>query len=69
MNDNQGIVSGSRGSSQGLAGRKSQVCVVLCFTSLTSQEISDGREAGLGGGVLSENVAESFPSELQLKLH
>lgn len=62
MNDNQGIVSGSR-------GRKPQVCMGLCFTSLTSQEISDGREARLGGRALSEKLAETFPSELQVQLH
>lgn len=68
MNDNQGIVSRSRGSSEGQAGREPQVCIWLCFTSLTSQKSSAGREGGLGRRVLSENLAEPLPRALQLQL-
>lgn len=50
MNDNQGIVSGSRGSSERRAGREPQVRVWLCFISLASQEISEGREGGQAEG-------------------
>lgn len=68
MNDNQGAVSRSRGSSEGQAGRETQVCIWLYFTSLTSQKSSAGREGGLGRSVLSENLAEPFPRVLQLQL-
>lgn len=44
-----------------------QALVGLCFTSLTSQEMSDGREGRLGRGVLSGNLVGPFPSELRLK--
>lgn len=67
MNDNQGIVSGSRGSSQGRAGRKLQACVCSCFTAPASQEIGDGSKSRLGRAVLSENLAEPLPGEPQLK--
>lgn len=58
MNDNQGIVSGSWGSSEGQAGRERQAHIGLCHTPLTSQDISDGREGWCGRGVGSEYLAE-----------
>lgn len=44
-----------------------RVLVGLGFMSLTSQEMSEGREGRLGRGVVSENLAEPSPSELQPK--
>lgn len=49
------------------AGTTGQALVGLCFTSLTSQKMSEGREGGLGRGVLSENLVGPFPSKLGLK--
>lgn len=53
MNDNQGIVSGSRGSAEG-TGWQNRTFALGCSTPRVSKEMSEGREAGLTRGRRAE---------------